>query len=176
MHRLNRLAPVAAGTALILACGGDITTPGGPEFGRARTESTGAFTRCRPEPYASSAAWIGPQGGTLRTGRHVLKVPAGALSAATLITMESPSDTMNYVVFGPEGLTFHARYSPHLVMSYKNCSAPPGTRQQVVYVNDSLSVILETPSSATDTLTQTVDAKLAHFSKYVLRSTYAVAY
>jgi hypothetical protein len=61
-------------------------------------------------------------------------------------------------------------------MSYKNCSLRPGAKPQVVYVNDSLSAILETPPSAADTLGQAVDAELSHFSKYALHSTYAVAY
>ena len=179
MQRLTRLVPVAAGllgATLIFGCSDQLTAPSNPEFGQGRTVGPSGFTRCTPQPYASGSAWIGAGGGTLKAGKHVLKVPAGALSTATLITMESPSDTMNYVVFGPEGLRFNAGYSPHLVMSYRNCSVAPGAKQQVVYVNDSLSAILETTPSATDTLSAAVHAQLAHFSKYALRSTYAVVY
>jgi hypothetical protein len=179
VNRLIRLVPVAAGllgATLIFACTGDVTVPAGAEFAKGRPESPGEFTYCRPQPYASGSAWIGPKGGIVRAGRHELKVPAGALSAATWITMESPSDTLNYVIFGPEGLTFKAGHSPQLLLSYKNCSLRLGAKPQVVYVNDLLSAILETPPSAADTLGQAVDAELSHFSKYVLRSTYAVAY
>jgi hypothetical protein len=179
VNRLIRLVPVAAGllgATLIFACTDGVTAPASPEFARARPEWPGEFTYCRPQPYASGSAWIGPKGGTVKAGRHELKVPAGALSAATRITMESPSDTLSYVVFGPEGLTFNAGHSPQLVMSYRDCSLRQGAKPQIVYVNDLLSAILETPPSAADTLSQAVHAELSHFSKYVLRSTYAVAY
>jgi hypothetical protein len=179
VNRLIRLVPAAAGLlgiTLVFACTDGVTAPAGPEFARARSESPGEFTYCRPQPYASGSAWIGPKGGTVRAGRHELVVPPGALSAATWITMESPTDTLNYVIFGPEGLTFRAGHSPQLLMSYKNCSLRMGARPQVVYVDDLLSAILETPPSAADTLGQAVNAQLSHFSKYALHSTYAVAY
>lgn len=178
MNRLTGLIPVAAsllGATLIFGCSDEATAPATPEFAKARAEAASKFTRCRPEPDASGSAWIGTSGGTLKAGRHLLKVPAGALSAATLITMESPSDTINRVVLGPEGLTFHAGYSPRLVMSYKNCLVSPGAKQSIVYVDPSLSII-ETTASATDTISLTVHGKLKHFSEYVLLSTYAVVY
>jgi hypothetical protein len=179
VNRLIRFAPVAAsllGATLVFACADGVTAPASPEFARGRPESPGEFTSCRPQPYASGSGLIGPKGGTVKAGRHELVVPPGALSAATWITMESPSDTLNYVIFGPEGLRFRTGHSPQLLMSYKNCSLRPGAKPQVVYVNDSLSAILETPPSAADTLGQAVDAELSHFSKYALHSTYAVAY
>jgi hypothetical protein len=89
--------------------------------------------------------------------------------------MESPAGTMRRVAFGPEGLTFRADNPAHLIMSYRTCSVAPGSDQKVVYVNESLS-ILETTPSVSDPASLTVDSKLAHFSEYVLLSTYAVVY
>ncbi len=37
---------------------------------------------CRPLPYASSVATIGPNGGTIRVGQTSLVIPQGALSLA----------------------------------------------------------------------------------------------
>lgn len=177
MNRLIRLSPLVAGlfgAAFILACSDPLTTPDQPEFGMAARVPE-AFTTCRPQPRAFSSAWIGRKGGTIKTGGHVFTVPAGALSTRTLITMEAPSDTINRVVFGPEGLTFAAGQSPHLVMSYRNCSMRARAKQQIAYVNNALQVV-EVTASVSDTVGLTVDGSLNHFSQYVLLSTYAVAY
>ncbi len=177
MNRRTRVFSVVAGlfgAAFIFACSDPLTAPDQPEFGMAaRIPPT--FTTCRPQPPAVSSAWIGRQGGTIKTGGHVFIVPAGALSRRTLITMEAPSDTINRVVFSPEGLTFAAGYSPHLVMSFKNCSMRARAKEQIAYVNDALQVV-EVTASVSDTVGLTVDGSLHHFSEYVLLSTYAVAY
>jgi hypothetical protein len=177
VNRLTRLSPLVAGlfgAAFIFACSDPLAAPDQPEFGvAARVPAT--FTTCRPQPRAVSSAWIGRQGGTLKTGGHVFTVPAGALSSRTLITMEAPSDTINRVVFSPEGLTFAAGHSPHLVMSFRNCSMRARAKQQIAYVNSALQVV-EVTASVSDTVGLTVDGRLNHFSEYVLLSTYAVAY
>ncbi len=177
MNRLARLFSIAAGlvgVAFVLACRDDVTGPGAPQFAKAGGEEP-TFTECSPQAPAAAKAWIGPNGGSVRAGAHVLFVPAGALKAGTWITMKTPSDQINRVVFGPHGLTFHPQYQPHLVMSYSNCSVPAGANQQIVYVDESLRV-LETTPSANDPVSRTVDGRIAHFSDYVLLSTYAVVY
>ena len=177
MNRRTRVFSFVSGlfgAAFIFACSDPLTAPEQPEFGMAaRVPAT--FTTCRPQPRAVSSAWIGRQGGTIKTGGHVFTVPAGALSTRTLITMEAPSDTINRVVFSPEGLTFAAGYSPHLVMSFKNCSMRARAKQQIAYVDNALQVV-EVTASVSDTVGLTVDGRLNHFSEYVLLSTYAVAY
>lgn len=109
----------------------------------------------------------------------MLRIPAGALKRSVVITMEAPSDSLNYVVFGPEGLTFDPANLPTLVMSYGNC-AVNGQREkwlEIVYTDDLLTTVLDsTESVSTDILNHTVGARLKHFSKYVLHSRFAVAY
>jgi hypothetical protein len=175
VNRLTRLFPIAAGlfsVALIFACSNEVVAPDTPSFAQAGTTTP---TYCSPQPYAVSSGWIGPKGGILKAGKHVLKVPARALSRATFITMESPYSQTNRVVFGPEGLTFNERYPAHLVMSYQNCQVSPVAEQQIAYINESLGIVEITPSQ-TSPQTLTVEARLSHFSDYVLMSTYAVAY
>ena len=178
MNRLTRLFSITAGllgAALIFGCTDELSAPTGPAFAVAPWEPVSDFTRCKPQPYAVASGWVGPKGGILRAGKHYLKVPPGALSTSTWITMESPSGYLNRVVFQPEGLVFNSGASPHLVMSYTNCLVTQEAEQKVAYVNESLT-ILETPPSVADPLSSTVDAKLSHFSEYVLLSTYAVVY
>ncbi|HYF38782.1 MAG TPA: hypothetical protein VD930_03755 [Gemmatimonadales bacterium] len=107
----------------------------------------------------------------------MLRIPAGALHKTTLIRMEAPSDTLNYVVLSPEGLQFDTRYPPTLSLSYRNCPDVTRPLLDVVYVDDAMTTVLETIEPvATDTLDRAVHARLRHFSKYVLKSRYAVAY
>jgi hypothetical protein len=159
---------------VIAACADEATAPSTPSFALAGTRRPPTITRCR-QFYATTSAWIGPEGGSLKAGGHTLNVPRGALSAPTFITMEAPSGNVGHVVFSPEGLTFDPNYPAHLVMSYLNCSVAPDATQQVAYTSASLN-ILQTQPSISDPATLTVDAKLTHFSDYVILSTYAVAY
>lgn len=182
MNRLTRLLTIAAGvlgTALAIACANDTTGPGAPELGKSTSVMPIGFTRCDPQPYASAAVRIGPSGGSLKAGRHILKIPAGALKKSVRITMQVPSDTVSYVIFGPEGLTFDAAHLPTLKMSYGNCRIALQQQEpvEIVYTNAALTTVLETTELvAADTLNKTVDGKLKHFSPYVLRSRYAVAF
>lgn len=178
MIRFNRVCSIVASVltaALFVACS-EAIGPEDPQFARGRPEvEGGVFTRCTRQPYAKAGAWIGPSGGIIKAGRHVLYVPAGALAEAAWITMETPSGSLNRVVFGPDGLTFDPRYPAHLVMNYQNCDVSPDAGQVVALVNGSLNV-LEVTASKDNQADRTVDAKLLHFSDYVLLSTYAVVY
>jgi hypothetical protein len=137
------------------------------------------LTRCSPQPSASASARIGPNGGTLRAGKHMLRIPAGALKRSVVITMEAPSDSLNYVVFGPEGLTFDPANQPTLVMSYRNCAVKDKATLSldIVYTDDAMTAVLDsTQTVSTDAVNHTVGALLKHFSRYVVRSRYAVAF
>jgi hypothetical protein len=172
VNRLIRILPIAAsllGVTMIFGCANELSAPSEPAFAQF---SPSVLTPCREQPYATAAAWIGPKGGMLRAGKHVLKVPTGALSTTVWIRMEAPSSTINRVVFEPEGLTF--KYPANLTMSYSNCVVAPGTEQQIVYLNDQFRIVEITPSE-TDPETETVTGQVRHFSDYAL-STYAVVY
>lgn len=176
MNRLTRVFSIVAGllaATFIAACSDEATAPSTPAFAVAGTRPP-TITRC-DQPYGAASGWIGPNGGRLKAGGHVLNVPVGALKASTFITMETPSGNIGHVVFRPEGLTFNKNYPAHLVMSYQYCLVPPDATQQVAYTSETLK-ILETQPSVSDPATLTVDAKLTHFSDYVILSTYAVAY
>ncbi|HMH57374.1 MAG TPA: hypothetical protein VK535_14045 [Gemmatimonadales bacterium] len=177
MNRRTRVFSIVAGVlaaTLIAACSDEATAPSAPALAVAGTTRPPTITPCT-QPYGAASVWIGPNGGRVKAGGHILNVPAGALKAATLITMETPSGNIGHVVFGPEGLTFNSDYPAHLVMGYQNCVVAPNAIQQVAYTSATLN-ILETQPSVSDPATLTVDAKLTHFSDYVIVSTYAVAY
>jgi hypothetical protein len=182
VNRLARLLTVSIsifGVALAIGCADETTSPGDVAFGGGRSVMPIGFARCDPQPYDSTSARIGRSGGTLRVGRHTLNIPAGALKKNTVITMVAPSDTLNYVVFSPEGLVFDPAHLPTLKMSYTNCRVADFEEAPVdiVYVNDSLTAVLETTELLeTDFIGKSVIVTLKHFSHYVVRSRYAVAY
>jgi hypothetical protein len=177
VNRRTRVFSIVAGVlaaTLIAACSDEATAPSTPALAVAGTRRLPVLTRCR-QSYSATSAWIGPEGGRLNAGGHTLNVPAGALSAPTFITMETPFGNVGHVVFSPEALTFNPGYPAHLVMSYQNCLVTPDATQLVAYTTASLNVV-ETQPSVSDPVSLTVDAKLFHFSDYVILSTYAVAY
>jgi hypothetical protein len=186
LNRFSRRLTIGifvVGAMLASACANEVTGPGA-ELAKVSHQPPQKpidldFTRCTPQPSDAGSARIGPSGGMLRAGKHTLKIPAGALKRSVVITMEAPSDSLNYVVFGPEGLTFDPANLRTLVMSYRNC-AVNGQKEvslEIVYTDDLLTTVLDsTESVSTDILNHTVGARLKHFSKYVLHSRFAVAY
>lgn len=123
---------------------------------------------CSPQPYASTTQVIGPEGGTIRVGRHTLVIPQGALSQAVSIRAESPSDAVSSVRFSPEGLQFNSGHSPVLTLDYSTC--PMGRIQvlkHVAYTTDRLQ-ILSLLISLDNLLLMKVSAPIEHFSRYAV--------
>ncbi len=118
---------------------------------------------CTPLPAASASALIGPAGGTITVGPHSLVIPAGALASAVTITADAPSDSVNVVNFGPQGLTFAV--PAQLTLSYANCGPLSGL--EVAYTDSSLC-ILELLPSVDDVTGQAVRADIHHFSGYAV--------
>lgn len=121
---------------------------------------------CQPLPYDSTSATIGPEGGSLAVGPHTFTVPAGALSAPTLITAVVRPDSVNAVRFTPQGLTFQTPAT--LVMSYANCGTLSGlTPKRIAYTTDGLQILSILPS-IDNLLQQTVTGQVSHFSQYAI--------
>jgi hypothetical protein len=128
-------------------------------------QATGLL-RCTPLPYDSMSAVIGPAGGELHAGPHVLQVPAGALAQPLLISMAAPSENVNSVRFSPEGL--HFARSASLTMSYANCNLLGRlVPKRIAYTTDQLA-ILSYLLSVDDIFQKQVTGQLDHFSRYAL--------
>jgi hypothetical protein len=120
--------------------------------------------QCSEQEYAIAREWIGPWGGSIRVGDHVLVIPRGALSKYVRITAEQIPGSTNSVRFSPEGLQFQR--SAVLTLNYQNCSnvAPP---KAIVYTDESLDVI-EVLRSLDLLRKQEVTAPIDHFSRYAV--------
>jgi hypothetical protein len=119
---------------------------------------------CSPQDYAISRKVIGPKGGRIRVGSHLLEIPAGAVSQPVTIVAEQITGSTNSVRFAPEGLEF-ARPAK-LTMSYENCLSVPAAKH-IVYTTDELKV-LELLRSSDRAKAKTVTGPIDHFSRYAV--------
>ena len=189
MTMLRRLSPL--GLALLLLVGvsctaADTTGPvstdqqAAPSFGLVGdlTNSVGGLTNtlvgtlgsvtdlltCSAQPYEKVTQTIGPAGGVIRVGNHVLAIPQNALSASVTITAEQISGSTNSVRFSPEGLHFDRPAA--LTLSYQNCSFNL-LKKKIVYTDERLS-ILELLLSLDYPKYEYVTSPIDHFSRYAV--------
>jgi hypothetical protein len=138
--------------------------PSGPD---ANLLGGGGLVSCTPLDADEAAAIIGPEGGAIQVGPHVLAVPAGALAAPVTITARLRTEPVNRVEFQPAGLTFQAAAT--LSMDYANCGGMALlVLKRIAYVDDASLDILGLPVSLDDLLQHRVSARLTHFSSYAI--------
>ncbi len=119
---------------------------------------------CSPEPYIKVKESIGPNGGTIKVGRHTLVIPKGAVAKKTMITAEQISGQTNSIRFSPEGLRFSK--PAELTMAYGNCALVL-LPKKIVYTDESLK-ILEVLRTLDLFKKKLVEADIDHFSRYAL--------
>ena len=155
--------------------------PAGPglEAGRAKP---GSLLMCAPSGYDSVTQVIGPAGGVIVAGTHVLIVDSLALTTPVSITAVAPVHVVNLVRFKPEGLKFKVGvhgFGAISATNVDNCGVHPNQVLTVVNVNDALTIKEYIPSvSATDSLVVMkyktvlgdlwVGGLLRHFSDYAI--------
>ena len=119
---------------------------------------------CSSQPYAQDSEVIGPEGGYLRVGAHLLVIPRDALKERVRITGEQIPGKTNSVRFSPEGLQFER--PAVLTMTYNNCALVL-LQKKIVYTDEKLKV-LEVLRSLDLFRSKTVSAPIDHFSRYAV--------
>lgn len=119
---------------------------------------------CLQQEYVVNTAVIGPVGGEITVGDHILKINPGALLQDVTITAEQVEGTVTSVRLSPEGLIFAV--PAELTLSYTNC---PDVKQskRIVYTDELLN-ILEPTLSQDDSSSRQVKALILHFSRYAI--------
>ncbi|HEY6947339.1 MAG TPA: hypothetical protein VI297_00875 [Gemmatimonadales bacterium] len=172
----RRLTVLTAAFVVAAAACNDANAPTGPAPSASTlalaSTSTGTagpseWLTCGSQTYYKTTQTVGTSGGLIVAGKHSLLIPAGALSKAVKITMESMPDSIVNVRFGPSGLTFSATHQPTLFMTVIGCPVPAGATPRIAYVSDTFSVISLLPSTWNAT-TFVVSAQLGHFSRYAV--------
>jgi hypothetical protein len=168
MIRLSvRAAALTAALVATAACADQtpLGTEPGADFELLRAPATAEHVGAIGADGTSNSASrvIGAEGGTLQVGAHRIDFPAGALSQPTEIRM-TLDDTYVGVELEPHGIVFPAGREPTLTLGYADASAAGFGSLAVAYVeNDAISELLPT---RWDAKTQTVEARLNHFSLY----------
>ena len=119
---------------------------------------------CQEQQYAVTAQTIGPQGGTIRVGKHTLVIPRGALGSNVRIKAEQMRGPTNSVRFSPEGLQFQK--PAVLTLNYQNCRNID-VPKAVVYTTDRLEV-REILRSLDILRLRIISAPIDHFSRYAV--------
>lgn len=119
---------------------------------------------CSEQKYVAVTQTIGPKGGSIKVGEHLLEIPAGALSQKVRIKAEQMSGSTNSVRFSPEGLQFEKPAG--LTMSYKNCLVVL-LPKSIVYTTEKFK-ILEVLRSIDLFRKKAVTAPIDHFSRYAI--------
>lgn len=160
---------------LTLACDqADPTGPAQPSLVKAATtESTFDCPELAPVSVTKTVApgtWD-----TLRAGPHLLIFQPGSLSTPVKISATIAKAKVRAIEFGPEGLEFKRGYLPILRMHVANCRGVSDSLE-IVHTTGDVTKVKEVLASSVDLRKATVSARLRHFSKYVVRSRYAVHY
>ncbi|SRR5258706_4295544 len=160
------LAMLGGATLAVLSCSDK--SPLGVGTGLPRANSglkDSLLLACSPLDYDSVTQTIGPLGGTIKVGPHTFTVPAFALDSSVSITAVVPSDSVNRVLFQPDGLQFNLPAS--LTMSYANCGILGLTPMRIVQIDSSLG-ILGVLQSVDHLFARSVTGKIPHFSDYAV--------
>ena len=159
--------PTAAQTQAELSglLGGDLSN-----ILAATVGSIDGLLTCTPIPPATTTATVGPLGGVINVGPHVLTIPPGALSRQVTITASITADSNASIGFQPEGLQFSKAARPWLTLSYQNCPLIGPQLlpiKRIAYTTDKFS-LLAVLTSFDNPLTRKVYAPLEHFSRYAV--------
>ena len=119
---------------------------------------------CSPLPYAVSSAVIGPNGGQVVVGDHVLQIPESALSENVTITAEQVVGGVNSVRLSPEGLQF--KVPAELTLSYENCWNVD-LAKRIAYTDELLRII-KPMVSVDSSSNKKVKSPIDHFSRYAV--------
>ncbi len=191
MNSMNRthvrrwLIPLALFAASAAAWSCSDPSPVGvttPPMLAAQKVGGGHLLSCPVAAYDSVTQVIGPAGGILIAGTHVLVVDSLALSSPVSITAVAPSQAVNLVRFRPEGLKFKPGVhgiGALVATNLDNCGVHPNQVLQIVHVDDSLSILgyLQSPTSTDSAVVVKyktylgslwVGGLLHHFSNYAV--------
>ena len=124
-----------------------------------------ALLRCPPQRYEGKTAIVGPAGGTLWIGDHVLLIPKNALAQEELIVAEAMPTSLVELKFQPEGLLF--QQPAKLSLSYKGCEIPTGFDMRLAYLGTG-NEVLELPPSWDWKSYWRILGEIRHFSRYAV--------
>lgn len=123
------------------------------------------LAQCTRREALVGSAVFGPSGGTLVMGNNQLIIPAGALTAETLVTATIPEGDVAAIRLEPAGLRF--RKPAGLILDVGGCDLSGAAIPNVVYV-DEAGAILDFIEAVFSNYWHTIAAPIDHFSQYAV--------
>lgn len=130
------------------------------------------------QSYDSVTQVIGPKGGYLAVGAHILFVDSLVLTTPVSITAVAPAGSVRWVRFQPDGLQFPTNpldgWGAILYTNYKDCSLSTTANPRIAQVSDLLGILtyLQTYTKVRQNPwsqgNQYVVGLLPHFSNYAV--------
>ena len=176
-------AALLAAIIVVAASCADTSPLGIPAFrrgGRGTEPPKGSGLLSCSQTYDSVTQVVGPAGGFIVVGSHILWVDTMALAEPVRITAVAPADSVRWVRFQPDGLQFRtngAGWSAVLFTSFKDCGVPTADELRIAQVTDSLQVIryldraaiwIRVRKNAWSQGNQYIAGVLNHFSQYAV--------
>lgn len=166
---------LAALAALALACG-DPT--GGPVEPLAPTEhaaevksATADPVECPTNETLSASDLIGTLGGTVSLDGHSIVIPAGALTAPTLITLTVPASNLMEIEIHANDLDSLLFEVPvEITISYSRCTRSNLDNATLTawYIDTETNELLENMGGVDDKVARTVTFESGHLSGWVI--------
>lgn len=127
------------------------------------------FVACSDRTPSSTVATVGPLGGLLSVAGHSISIPAGAVLAPTLFTIEVPQSDIAEVEIHAVGVEHFLFEVPVTVtMSYAGCNASENSQLSVWYIDRATRERLEYMGGSVDRSARTVTFTTGHLSGYAI--------
>lgn len=190
MRHLLKLGAVMGMVALAACAGDDPTSNAAAALGARREQGpsvqSGGQSSLTPvggwQTYAEGVEVIGPRGGTVKAGDHMLVVDRGAVDEPTLFRVEQIAGSVIRVELHAYALDPSTRAYSHdvggrgfkapvqLKLSYQNASGDLNPKKlSVSWLKDgTVSGTLVRQPSTVDVSKRWITARLQHFSGYIL--------
>lgn len=172
MPSITRKVVLALTLGAIAACmAPGITDPATPGASALRDQGVANLIECPSSETTSNSALVTPLGGLVSVGGTSVSIPAGALLAATTVTVTVPASQYMEVDVSVEGLEHFIFELPvTITVSYARCNRSDIDHAPLMawYIDSETNAPLELMGGVDDKLTRTVTFTTGHLSGYAL--------
>ena len=161
---VSRIGAVAALSFSVATCGGDSSTA-------ILSPSSPTLLQCPATQTQTTSALLTTLGGVVSLGGTSVKIPAGALLAATTIALTVPSSQYMEIAVQANDLTSFLFQQPvSITIDYSRCPAAEANKSplSVWHIDSQTKQTLENMGGVDDKTTHTITFTTGHLSGYAV--------
>lgn len=161
---VSRIAALAVLSFSVATCGGDGSTA-------ILSPSSPTLLQCPATQTQTATALVTTLGATLSLGGTSVRVPAGALLAATTITLTVPASQYMEIAVQANDLTSFLFQQPvSITIDYSRCPAAEANKTplSVWHIDTQSKQLLENMGGVDDKMTHTITFTTGHLSGYAV--------